>query len=393
MTDTRESARFFYGLDGLRAIAAFSVVIHHVADLLTIYGYKNIGIFQRFFLPGYDDVVCFFVLSGFLITYQLLQQQEKQGVIQFKGFYLRRILRICPLYFLIIFISSLIYLFLKEHIPPSLIQHHPLKSFLLLVFFLPNIAVATDNPILGSGPLWSLGIELQFYLLWPLLIKYFKSHMIIMMISVFILQWLYSIVTTCLVSLGYHNACLDLLAQGRYIFPYGNMAVGGISAWLIYTKRNKILQIIYHPVMQLIAYTAICFFIYIQNWFSGAVHPLFEKFIMGIMPCIFMIIVLNISSNTKSLLLLRNSFLNYLGKISYGIYMFHSTVIFMMINIYSSYHWQHFEFITLIYLSTILVTIIIAAMSFHTFEAYFLQFKRKKLPTTQLSYIPRMNEL
>ena len=104
------------GLNGLRAIAALAVVFAHTTlllpefNLVPIFGYSQDGTITGTTLAGFG-VSIFFSLSGFLITYLLLLEKEKQPI-SVKNYYLRRILRIQPLYFLYIFITLLfLYLF------------------------------------------------------------------------------------------------------------------------------------------------------------------------------------------------------------------------------------------------------------------------------------------
>lgn len=94
---------YFKGLDGLRAIAAILVILGHVEMIKKIFNYKNVfdGGGSFFLYLGGDAVTFFFVLSGFLITFLLLKERNDKGVIGVKNFYLRRILRIWPVYYLL----------------------------------------------------------------------------------------------------------------------------------------------------------------------------------------------------------------------------------------------------------------------------------------------------
>ncbi|MEP6985313.1 MAG: acyltransferase family protein, partial [Chloroflexota bacterium] len=91
----------FKGLNALRFYAAVSVVVHHVMYNPNVwYGLPNLpDTVGRFFINGTDAVHLFYVLSGFLITYLMLVERERTGTVSVKKFYLRRVLRIWPLYF------------------------------------------------------------------------------------------------------------------------------------------------------------------------------------------------------------------------------------------------------------------------------------------------------
>ena len=101
---------FFNGLNELRAIAALAVIFHHIelykftSGISSLYDLNDLF---RFFIQklGRNGVLLFFVLSGFLITYLLIVEKKKTKEISIKKFYLRRVLRIWPLYFLILIIG------------------------------------------------------------------------------------------------------------------------------------------------------------------------------------------------------------------------------------------------------------------------------------------------
>ena len=107
---------YFKGLDTLRAIAALVVVIGHIELQKKEIGIPNLINHPYIRLAsGHIGVVLFFVLSGFLITYLLAKEKEKAGKIAFKKFYIRRIFRIWPLYYLILLLS---FLFFPHSNPP-----------------------------------------------------------------------------------------------------------------------------------------------------------------------------------------------------------------------------------------------------------------------------------
>ncbi len=92
---------FFSGLNSLRFFASLAVVITHIELLKGVFGYKHNWNTPVFFNLGGLGVYFFFVLSGFLITFLLLKEKELFGEIKIKAFYIRRILRIWPLYYFI----------------------------------------------------------------------------------------------------------------------------------------------------------------------------------------------------------------------------------------------------------------------------------------------------
>ncbi len=114
----------------------------------------------RILTRGFLGVDFFFVLSGFLITTLLLREEDRTGFISLSGFYIRRSLRILPVYFLVITLIALYYIGLKSE--TQYLEHLPFYYLFLSNFLTSHI------PTLG--PTWSLSVEEQYYLLWPLLL-------------------------------------------------------------------------------------------------------------------------------------------------------------------------------------------------------------------------------
>ena len=96
---------YFQNLNGLRFFAALLVIIHHIEQMKNSLGLENNWNLPVVLVIGKLGVILFFVLSGFLITYLLLEEERYTQTISIKDFYMRRILRIWPLYFLILLIS------------------------------------------------------------------------------------------------------------------------------------------------------------------------------------------------------------------------------------------------------------------------------------------------
>lgn len=132
------------GLDALRALAAFSVVFYH----------------GGLPVPGDLGVLSFFVLSGFLITWLLVAEWEKYGNISLKLFYLRRSLRIFPAFY----VYWLLIVWLLALFNRNIVWSQAWSSF----FYVNNYYQAINGHIeSGFSHTWSLGVEEQFYLLWP----------------------------------------------------------------------------------------------------------------------------------------------------------------------------------------------------------------------------------
>ena len=173
----KQSKVYFKGLNGLRFFAAFLVLMQHAESIRLKYSLFNLSGYTLF-NSGEIAVEFFFVLSGFLITYLLLEEEANTGSINIKHFYMRRVLRIWPLYYLILIIGLLLIPVVIKVLKIEYTAHFPfaLASF-LYVIFLPNLVTS----LWGSSflaPLWSIGVEEQFYFFWAPLVKYFKKYKI-----------------------------------------------------------------------------------------------------------------------------------------------------------------------------------------------------------------------
>lgn len=163
-----ESPRRFYRpeLDLLRFIAFSLVFLHHIIP-------PNKGRLSEFGRLGALGMPLFFVLSSFLITELLRLERERTGTIRMRAFYLRRILRIWPLYFAFLALAVL----LGTH-PPFVPV--PARAIAFMLLLAGNWYVPLHGYLNGFiGPLWSISLEEQFYLLWPTLCRFFSRTALI----------------------------------------------------------------------------------------------------------------------------------------------------------------------------------------------------------------------
>lgn len=150
-------------LDGLRGIAILVVIPHNINAFNGTKEFEQIPAIVSH--AGWIGVQIFFVLSGFLITSQLLRDQGATNY--FSSFYMRRVLRIFPLYYLALAVG----LFLVPHLmalPPDKLQSFSHASWLWV--FLNNWTQPFSGSVYLFSHFWSLAVEEQFYLLWPVVV-------------------------------------------------------------------------------------------------------------------------------------------------------------------------------------------------------------------------------
>jgi peptidoglycan/LPS O-acetylase OafA/YrhL len=158
-----EQRSFVSAFDGLRAIAVLLVVWYHVHDVVQP---AALGAFTAVARLGWVGVDLFFALSGFLITGILLKTRNSDQY--FRNFYVRRVLRIFPLYY------GVVTLILVSHALAGRDGDVPVWS---LYAFLSNFFVAASgSPDLALAVTWSLSVEEQFYAVWPALVAFLSTR-------------------------------------------------------------------------------------------------------------------------------------------------------------------------------------------------------------------------
>ncbi|WP_338793461.1 acyltransferase [Bernardetia sp. Wsw4-3y2] len=383
MDNNKEGRIFFKGLNELRAIAALAVVFHHIelykrmGDLPSL---LDITYFSYFISTiGKNGVYLFFVLSGFLITYLLFAEQERYDKINVKDFYVRRVLRIWPLYYMIVFLSFFIVPLLPDLLPflngetsymnriNIISDSFYFKLGLFLVFF-SHIALSSGYYIAGASQTWSVSVEEQFYLFWPILLKVFKKNIIYVAISIIVFRPLGVKLLNYLVN---HYPIFDFkLFQYLLIyfetFPVHFMCVGALFAYLFYYHKEIVLK--------LFSYKIIVFGLYISTGIL-LFYPI--RILHHGLPVLFGGIILHVIT-AKGVLENQKTILNFLGKISYGIYMYHPIIMFLCFGLINSLGIQNLVLYNiLVYSSIIFLTIGISYLSYTYFEKYFLSFKHK----------------
>jgi len=142
------------GLDGIRGLAIGLVLLSHSLIYHRRGDIREIGL-----EAGYVGVSIFFVLSGYLITTLLLQEERRAGRIDLPAFYMRRALRLFPALWLFLFVVAAVWM-------AGVLPEHPWHSFVTSLLYVRNLVGHGHE----TAHIWSLSLEEQFYLLWPLLL-------------------------------------------------------------------------------------------------------------------------------------------------------------------------------------------------------------------------------
>ncbi len=389
---------FFNGLNELRAFAALSVIFYHIELFKSrdhIGSLFDIN-FLSYFISrlGKNGVYLFFVLSGFLITYLLLKEKEKYQTILFKKFYLRRIFRIWPLYYLIVCISFVIIPFLANssdifrNTPYyfnaiSNPENYTISSFLTYLFFLPNIALDYFGfRVVGCTQSWSVGVEEQFYILWPLLIFVFNRKTIvkvfILLIIVFVLSHVFfqpELVARLNKIIGFNLKILAAIHKMVKIISFEFMAIGAVGGYL-YNYFTKEITVV---TKSKYTYYGIIVSLFFLLFFS-----IVPTYLQSILLSIFFLLLILTTINDDNKIVFRNKYLSHIGTISYGVYMYHPFILFLVFPFINEYFPAENSFLLynlLVYLFVFGLTILLSHLSYKYFELTFIKIKDTKYKT------------
>lgn len=363
---------YFPGLNGLRFVAAISVVLFHLEQLKSELGLPNLSDWPLLVNLGKKGVSLFFVLSGFLITYLLLAEIRKAGTIDVRRFYIRRILRIWPLYYLIAIWAFFVFpkLFDLGFIN-GLAPDNFFPQLALFTLLLPNVAKLFYPMVAGASQAWSVGVEEQFYLLWPLALKKGKNFIPCLLMGIIILKPI--VEASLLISASaFHLPALNTVYNFLKIFAIEQMAMGGLGAWVLAGHRTVLLKLIYHPAIQVLNF-GLLFVVVALKLKLPFVHHHLDALA-------FTLLIMNVASNPDSIIKLENPICNFMGNISYGLYMYHTTIIILALKFLSPLSAGRslrelaiYNFIY--YVIAISGTILVSHASYRFFELRFLRLK------------------
>lgn len=369
--------KYFENLDGLRFVLATVVFSSHSQLGPAINSICDIEPIQKIvsvLTKGYFGVSFFFTLSGFLITYLILNEAEEHEHFNLKNFYIRRIVRIWPLYFTVLVFSFFVYPEIKTFLgyqdqnPFNLVYH---------LFFLSNFdSIRIHNlDLVGVAPMmininWSISIEEQFYLVWPVLFLLLPKR-----------KFILAIIVVTLISLVFRQL---IFTQGDGALYYHTLSVmsdlsmGALVAYACFYSAKFILLFEKMPRILIIA-IYICGFLYLMyeddlsgsKWFSDRIfNSIFFSFI-----------IVEQSFSKKSFYKFSNfKTISSFGKYTYAIYMLHPIGIQCCIIMYRYLHIDRDEYIGFAFLYVLIsyvITFGLSMLSYQLIEKKFLALRKK----------------
>lgn len=369
---------YFPNLNGVRFIAAFSVLIHHIEQVKEVFKVPNFYDNHLIKNMGKLGVDLFFVLSGFLITYLLLHERGRFGHINTRNFYVRRILRIWPLYFLIVILAFFVFPAIPLFVPPnneiSFMAHNFYRRLSLFLLVLPNIGFILYNSPYLAAQTWSIGVEEQFYYLWPWIVKNFSWKRLLLTITVFCLGTfaVFFIYYRWVGHTQYANNVPEIVRFFFSQFRIITLMTGGGCAMLVYYKKEKVLNVLFRKDLQLLVYGILILSLATGFHISGLNLEYYGLF--------FGYFILNLAANPHSVVNLEYSWISYLGKISYGIYIYQTAFIVASVHLIQWTLGENVSPLTfnlLVYPLSAFLTIGVSALSYRFFETPFLNLKHR----------------
>lgn len=341
---------YYKKIDGLRCMAISAVLVHHIAS-----------IFSSYIDLGYFGVDLFFVISGFLITLILLKSSGTFKV-SYCRFLARRTLRIFPLYYFAILVLVIVG-------NPGVLDN--IKYFLTYTFNYRYPFITQPNPL---GHFWSLSVEEQYYLFWPIIVLALRRWFNILLLIILLI-----------ISFGYLQIHFNIVPSIS-VFNYtglparmGSLGLGSMGAMLFLRKSKYLKQILEDKYIEIAMYL-----------FSIGALVLLNPFFMGLCSLFF---VLKSAEDTFQInfisRFLEHKKVLYIGRISYGLYVYHIIVIFYFTPyifdpLWKGIHFEDFGRLSVLQYHSWLIklplytvlTIIISEISYRYFENPILKLKK-----------------
>lgn len=361
--DTYLATRHFGSLDGLRFLCISAVIWHHLPL------WPQIA--DRFILAarGHVGVDFFFVLSGYLITTLLLREEARDGSFSLRGFYWRRVLRIVPIYFFVVTVAGLWSIAGKGE-----------TGFLSILpayyLFLSNFLAVEDIPFLSIT--WSLAMEEQFYLVWPLLLMLVPRRWMLPLLALFIVHNVAS-------AAGFFGLFgITGFAAGPFYFSisavtYAPLFFGAALAIALHGTRG------FTAVAAITGFRAAA-----PLWFlvvllslgvpQGALEGIPNFFVHLSMTGMLASLVVREDNALAPLLRLRP--IERIGQVSYGIYLYHLFALAAVGKAFEVLGWTNLLWLLVLYYA---LAWAIAEISFRTLEAYFMSFRKRGFGRTPVA--------
>lgn len=360
-------------LDVLRFVAFLAVFLHHALPRdASLYIAKGLPPAVTQWLltakeAGAFGLDLFFALSAYLITELLLREHAQRGTFSISNFYVRRALRIWPLYFA--------FLALTVFVIPTLIPSERFGPIYIASFalFVGNWVCATHGlPFSVASPLWSISVEEQFYIGWPLLLWFCGVNRLKQLAIAMLLLAVLTRIGLAVYGVAHPGVWCNTIAR---LDP---IALGAILA---FTLKGRALQI-GNTLRVIMCVAAFVTWLLVARYFSQAGPTSIATFALSGFASVLMLAAV-LRGEARLLSIPPFSWLVYLGRISYGLYVFHLFALTLMAQVLViPVLGVQLNFALRIVLS-FLLTVAFATVSYRVLELPFLRLKDRFRPASK----------
>lgn len=347
--DRFRHSSYFPSLNGIRALCALLVIKEHCKWQLPA---------PRLVELGYLGVDMFFVISGFLIVTLLLRERDGTGTISLRGFYARRTRRIFPIYYLMIGVLALLAVGTYSHSTKTWELYK--WSFPVFLLYLQDLIPINMGVLFHT---WSLAMEEQFYLVWPTVEKYFRRALVVPLILVLVLACQACNFGLFSDAIGNAYGFAEAARRPIFLITFTPILLGVLAAHAMH--HRKIGEVLaralggrWVPLVLLLVAAAVC---QVASDIQGL-----PRFALHICFCLLLV---SLVVNPRGVFsgFLQSRVMSYLGKISYGIYLYHTVVLWGMLHLGEHLHTTFSP--GLLFALIAPITVGIAALSFRFFES------------------------
>lgn len=341
-------------LDGFRAISILLVILSHLAVVNSVpVAVKDV---LKQFAFGELGVRVFFVISGFLITYLLLKEKTKNGKVNLRAFYIRRFLRIFPVFY--VYLAVVLVLNAQWNLSIGSL------TFVSAALYIQNFAPWGSNWLIAHS--WSLAVEEQFYIFWPAVFRRLKKDKL----------WIAGIIIfstgVFMRAVHYKFPELSRFLLAPFFVHADFLFAGCLLAFLLFSKPSLVARKVKgtNPLLVYVAILSVWFFSKFEY------HPEYDKFFIPISGSIinicivFLLAYFVIRNESSGYKLLNTPVFSFVGRLSYGLYVWQQLFLVPAYHNTSKAWWTQFP-------QNIILVFTSAYLSYLIVEKPFLKLKSK----------------
>jgi peptidoglycan/LPS O-acetylase OafA/YrhL len=365
------------GLDGLRGLAILVVLIHTPGTLHQVAAAWYMKALFYVHAPGWAGVQLFFVLSGFLITGLLLDAKGKAHAL--RSFWIRRALRIFPIYYAVLLVTTVI--------APSLISNTPedvqvvLRERLWYWLYLSNWTGPSGHEIGAFSHFWSLAVEEQFYLVWPAVVMMVDRRTLLRLS-------LAMAVIAVLVRLGLRAGGAPPFSAYEYTVARMDALTLGAAGALVVRDESLLAKVAPYTMRALVGGLVVVGLLYPVTHGFNLANPLTQVVGYSALSVACLGLLLHVVIQPKSALgtAFQAPWLRFFGKYSYGIYVFHHPFVERLAPHYKpliNSSDPHAALLSFLEFEVVVIvgSVVIALISWNVLERWALQLKDIWAPT------------